>query len=127
MFDYGVPKEERATDWSGTIIGAAVLPVLFLFIYWGKAELGFTVSIVLAMIIIAIRLRWKMGRHVWFWATITLVLFLHIPFVFLVRWPESNVPTIVYSLPLGIVDFLFISGALGLAEKFFSKDASPGE
>ena len=30
----------------------------------------------------------------------------------LVHWPESRVPTIAYSLPLGIADFLLISGAL---------------
>ncbi len=127
MFDYEAPKEKGRADWSGTIIGAMLLPVLFLFIYLGKAEVGFTACIVLAMFMIAVRLRWKLRRYAWFWATIVFVLLLHVPFLFLVRWPQSNVPTIAYSLPLGVVDFLLISGALGLAEKLFSKGSSLDE
>jgi hypothetical protein len=122
MFDYDAPKEKRSTDWSGTIIGAMLLPVLFFFIFIGKAELGFTACIVLAMSMIAVRLRWKLRKHIWFWATIALVLLLHVPLLFIVRWPQSNVPTIAYSLPIGIVDFILIMGAINLAQKIFSKD-----
>lgn len=86
--------------------------------------MGFTAIIVLGLSIFAVKLRWKLRKHAWFWVTIILILFLHIPLLFLVHWPLSNVPTIAYSLPLGIVDFLLISGALGLAEKVFSKDSS---
>ena len=124
MFDYEAPKEARPTDYSGTIIGVMLLPVLFLFIYLGKAELGFTTCIVLAMFMIAVRLRWKMRRHIWFWAAIIFGLILHVPFLFLVHWPQSNVPTIVYSLPLGAADFLLITGAISLAQKVFSKGSS---
>jgi len=125
MFDYESPPEEkRRADWSGTIIGLTLSPVLFFFIYIGKAEMGFTVMLVLGLALIAIRLRWRLRKHVWFWATIVLILLLHVPLLFIVRWPQSNVPTIAYSLPLGIVDFLLITGAIGLAEKFFSKNSS---
>jgi hypothetical protein len=124
MFNYEPPKEKAPTDYSGTIIGAMLLPVLFFFIYIGKPELGFTACIVLGMSTIAVKLRWKLRRHVWFWATIIFILALHIPLLFMVRWPQSNVPTIAYSLPLGITDFLLISGAIGLAQKLFSKDSS---
>jgi hypothetical protein len=127
MFEYYPPEEQRPTDWSGTIIGLMLLPVLFFFIYIGKAELGFTACIVLAMSMLAVRLRWKLRKHVWFWATIVLILALHVPLLFIVRWPQSNVPTIVYSLPLGTVDFLLIMGAISLAQKAFSKGSSPDE
>jgi hypothetical protein len=49
---------------------------------------------------------------------------LHVPLLFFVRWPHSNVPTIAYSMPLGIADFLLIVGAIGLAEKFFPEGSS---
>ena len=124
MSDYDAPKEKSSTDWSGTIIGAMLLPVLFLFIYLGKAEVGFTACIVLAMFMIAVRLRWKLRRYAWFWATIVFVLLLHVPFLFLVHWPQSNVPTIAYSLPLGIVDFLLISGSISLAQRVFANGSS---
>jgi hypothetical protein len=124
MFDSEAPKEKSSTDWSGTIIGLMLLPVLFLFIFLGKAELGFTACIVLAMSMIAVRLRWRLRRHAWFWATVIFILALHVPLLFVVRWPQTNVPTIAYSLPLGIVDFLLISGALSLAERVFCRGSS---
>jgi hypothetical protein len=126
MFDYESPKEETRTDWSGTIIGFMLLPVLFLFIYLGKAEMGFTLFIVLGVVIFAIKLRWKLRKHVWFWATISFILALHVPLLFIVRWPETNVPTIAFSLPLGIVDFLVIMGAISLAQRVFS-NSSPSD
>jgi hypothetical protein len=127
MFDYEAPKKKSPADWSGTIIGAMLLPVFFLFIYLGKAELGFTACIVLAMFMIAVRLRWKLRKYVWFWGTIIFVLLLHVPLLFLVHWPQTNIPTIAYSLPLGVVDSLLISSALGLAERLFSKGSSLDE
>jgi hypothetical protein len=124
MFDYEAPKEKSPADWSGTIIGVMLLPVFFVFAYLGKAEMGFNLMLVLGLAMIAVKLRWKLRKHVWFWTTIVLIFVLHVPLLFLVHWPRSSVPTIAYSLPLGIVDFLLISGALGLAEKLFSKGSS---
>lgn len=109
-------------DWTGLIMAALAAPVFILFVYLGKAEMGFTVSLVLCVAMIAIKLRWKLRRHPWFWMTIALVLLLHIPFFFIVRWPHTKIPTIAFSLPLGIADFLLVSGAISLAEKLFSKD-----
>jgi multisubunit Na+/H+ antiporter MnhB subunit len=101
-----------------------MIPVFFLFVYFGKADMGFTVGLVLGITMIAIYLRWKLRKHVWFWATIVFVLLLHIPLFFLVRWPDTNVPTIANSMPLGITDFLLISGAISLAQKLFSEGSS---
>ena len=67
MFDYESPKEKRPTDWSGTIIGVSLWPVFFVFVYLGKAEIGFNLMLVLGMIVLAIKLRWKLRRHAWFW------------------------------------------------------------
>ncbi|MGB6687306.1 MAG: hypothetical protein WBE76_05640 [Terracidiphilus sp.] len=127
MFDSEAPKEKSPTDWSGTIIGVMLLPVFFVFVFLGKAELGFNVMLVLGLVMIAVRLRWKLRRYAWFWGTIAFVLLLHIPFLFLVHWPQSKVPTIAYSLPLAIADFLLISGAISLAQKVFSKNDSDDE
>ena len=122
MFDYDRPAEEKEpTDYTGPKIVAALAPVFFLFAYLGKAELGFTVVIVLGMIILAIKLRWKLRKHMWFWAAIGIIFLLHVPLFFIIRWPDTNVPTIAYSMPMGIADFLLVMGAIGLAEKLFSK------
>ncbi|MGO9240070.1 MAG: hypothetical protein ACLQBJ_04590 [Bryobacteraceae bacterium] len=127
MFDYEPPKEKRPTDYTGLIILAMVAPLFFFFIYLGKAEVGFTACLVLGVNLIAIKLRWRLRKHVWFWAAIALILLLHVPLLFIVRWPQSNVPTIAYSLPLAIVDFLLIMGAISLAQKLFSKGSSSDE
>ena len=124
IFDDDGPKEKEPTDYTGLIIAAALAPVLILFLYLGKADLGLTVFIVLAAIVLAIKIRWSLRKHVWFWATIILILALHVPLFFIVRWPFGRVPTLVYTMPFAIADFLIILGALGLAEKLFSKDSS---
>jgi len=124
MFDYEPPKEKSPTDWSGTIIGVMLLPVFFVFVVLGKAEMGFNLILVLGLVMIAVKLRWKLRRHAWYWVTIAFVLLLHIPFLFFVHWPQSNIPTIAYSLPLGITDFLLISGAISLAQRIFVKNGS---
>jgi hypothetical protein len=122
------PTERRGrADWTGTIIGALLVPVFFSFAYVGKAEMGFTVCIVLGMVMLAIKLRWRLRRHAWFWLTIAVISALHIPFLFIARWPQTKIPTIAFSMPIAIVDFLLISGALSLAEKVFSKDHSSDE
>jgi hypothetical protein len=119
-------EEARATrrgraDWTGAIIAALLSPVFFLFVYLGKAEVGFTVCIVLGMVMLAIKLRWHLRDYAWFWVTIALILALHVPFLFIVRWPQTHILTIAFSLPLGIADFLLVSGAISLAENVFSK------
>lgn len=124
MFDYEQPPVKEPPNFTGTIIGAVLLPVFFLFVYLGKPEMGFTVCLVLAMIMIAIYLRWKLRKYLWFWAAIAFILLLHIPLFLFVRWPQSNIPAIAYSMPLGIADFLLIAGAIGLAEKLFLKGSS---
>jgi hypothetical protein len=124
MFDDEAPKEKSSTDWTGPIIVAMLAPLFFLFVYLGRAEMGFTACLVLGMFMVAVRLRWKLRRYAWFWATVVFVLLLHIPFLFLVHWPQTHVPTIVYSLPLGIADFLLISGAISLGQKVFGDGSS---
>jgi hypothetical protein len=86
--------------------------------------MGLAVFIVLGVSIFAIKLRWHLRKHVWFWAIIALILVLHVPLVFMVRWPQGSAPTLFYTMPFGLADFLIISGSLRLAEKFLSKDSS---
>jgi hypothetical protein len=127
MFDHDPSKEKGLTDYTGLKIGAILLPMLLLFIYLGKADMGLAVFIVLGVITVAIKIRWNLSKHVWFWAIIVFILALHIPLFFIVRWPQGNLPTLFYTLPFGLIDFLIISGILGLAEKLLSKDSSSND
>lgn len=73
---------------------------------------------------LAIKIRWHLRKHLWFWAIIAVILALHVPLVFMVRWPQGHAPTLFYTMPLGIADFLIIVWTLGVAERFFSKSSS---
>jgi hypothetical protein len=124
MFDYDPPREKQAVDYTGLKIGAALLPVFFFLFSLSNADVALTVFIILGMIILAIKLRWHLRKHLWFWSVMGFILALHLPLVRLVRWPQGNTPTLFYAMPFGIADFLIISGALGLAERLFLKGSS---
>jgi hypothetical protein len=59
--------------------------------------------------------------------TIIFILAPHVPLVFLVRWPQGNVPTLFYTMPIGIADFFIVLGAVGLAQRLFLKDSSSSQ
>lgn len=120
MFEYEQPKEKPPTDYTGLIIAAALAPVLLTFMYFGAADLGLAVDIVLGIISLVIKLRWDLRGHVWFWVTIAVVLSLHAPLFFMVSW-QGKTHVRAYGFVSGITDFLIIQGAVRLAEKLFSK------
>ena len=104
-----------------------LLPVFFLFAHFDKADMGLAALIVLGAVILAIKLHWRLRKHVWFWATIAIVLALHIPLVLIVQWPQGRIPTITHTMPIGIADFLLIMGVLSYAERIFLKGSSSDE
>jgi hypothetical protein len=126
MFEHDLRESKELTQYTGLKIGVILLPIFFLFAYFGKEDLGLAVVIVLAAMIVAIRIRWNLRKRVWFWAILAVVLVLHIPLVFMVRWPQGSLPTLFYTLPFALIDFLIVSGLLRLAEQFFSKRPSAG-
>src|ERR1035441_3449302 len=99
--------EKKPTDYTGVIIGAILLPVLLLFIYLGKEDMGRTVCVVLGMIMLAIRIRWDLRKRFWFWGIIICLLALHVPLFFIVQWPNGWLPAIGL-LPIGVADCLII-------------------
>ena len=124
MFDYDPPKEKEPVDYTGLKIVGILAPVFFLITLLSNADMGLAACIVLGMVMLAIKIRWQLRKRIWFWAIIGFILALHVPLILMVRWPQGNVPALFYTMPLGIADFLLISGALTLAERFCSKGPS---
>ena len=60
------PKEKKDPDYTGVIAAAVVLPVFFLFRHFGKPDMGLNISICLSVNVIAVKLRWKLRKHIWF-------------------------------------------------------------
>ena len=127
MLDYESPKPKEPVDYTGLKIGLMLLPVFFLITFLYNADAGLAACIVFGMIALAAKLRWNLRKHVWFWAVIAVILALHIPLILMVRWPQGNAPTLFYTMPVGIADFLIIQGAVGLAERIFSKNRSDND
>ena len=126
MFEYDPPEEEekQPTDYSGLIIGLILLPVFILVTYLANADVALGVVIVLGMTMLAVKMRWYLKKRISFWATIVIVLALHIPLVLMFRLPaHGNVPTLTYTMPIGIVDFFVIIVAVDTADRIFSKDS----
>lgn len=121
MFDYESPKAKEPVDYTGLKLAALVAPVFIVVTLLYNADAGLAAYIVVGVILFAIKLRWHLRKHIWFWAIIAVILALHVPLVLIVRWPKGNVPTLFYTMPIGIADFLIIMGAVNVAEKFFSK------
>jgi hypothetical protein len=124
MFDYESPKPKEPVDYTGLKIGAMSLPVFLLVTLFSDADAGLAAYIVSVAILFAVKIHWHLREHIWFWAIIALILALHAPLVFMVRWPQRHAPTLFYTMPIGIADFLIISGALRLAERLLSKGSS---
>jgi hypothetical protein len=119
MFDYESPKEKEPVDYTGLKLAAFVAPVFVLVTFLYNADAGLAAYIVVGVMVFAIKLRWYLRKHIWFWAIIAVIFALHVPLVFMVQWPK-NAPTIFYAMPIGIADFLIISGALKFAESLMS-------
>jgi|GEM_PF-3241535 len=127
MLDCEAPEDKTRADWSGAIIAALLSPVFFIFFYLGKPEIGFNVGIGLGVAAIAIRFRWQLRRHVWFWGAALIALGVQVPLVFVVHWPHTKVPTLVYAMPIGLCSYALVAGAIRIAAWIFSKDDSPSD
>jgi len=123
VFDYEPAKKKEPVDYTGLKIVAVLAPVFFLITFLSNADTALTAVIVLGVIVLAIKLRWHLRKHLWFWATIVVLLAIHIPLVFIVRWPQGSLPTRFYTVPIGIIDFFITLVAIDTVEKFFSKDS----
>jgi hypothetical protein len=119
-------EEQNKTDYTGAIITVALLPVFLLFRQFGRVDLALPACLCLGMIMVAIRIRWDLRNHLWFWATIVFVLLLQVCAVLLIPFPYITVNRISL-LPIGFADFLVILGAVHFVEKFIVAAVPPVE
>lgn len=116
------PKVTRLTAF---YIVIALLPVFFFFHYVGKTDLGLNVFICLGVNVLAVRMRWDLRKHFWFWGVMILVLAFELPVVLMVQWPPRWVPA-VELLPIAIAGILIALGAIKFVERFIVKAAPSG-
>jgi hypothetical protein len=72
------------------------------------------------MLAIAITLRWKLRRHMWFWATMTFLAGLHVPLVLFIPWTTKWIPAFVIA-PVGLADLYGMLWVLSRVGKFMGE------
>lgn len=110
-------------SWKGIlgVIGGG-LPVVLMLLYFGKFELARPTLLSLAMVGIAISIKWKLRKRGWFWAAMATVVALHIPLILYVPWTTSWIPALV-ATPVCAADLVIILAIITLLEKQFEKSS----
>jgi len=119
-------EEQSLSEVTGKWAVIAMLclsPLYILFIYLGQPGKGRAAWICSGVILISIKMRWELRKHVWFWITITILCLLHIPLVFLVPWTDKSMPGISL-LPIAALDFGIIYGCIKLIEKAMKRSGN---
>lgn len=118
-----MPEENDRKQFSDTLTRTSALvtalcasPLYFLFAYLGDSGRGRAAAICAFVVITAGRAFWDWRKRVWFWATLIIVVVLHVPLILLVSWSDTNYPGIVL-LPLALVDFALVYGCFVLVKK----------
>ena len=104
--------------WWAVLCGiVGVIPMFFLFDHFGKLGLARVTLTSVAMISIAVAMRWHLRRHVWFWSTMAVFAGLHVLVILFVPWTTKWVPAIVV-IPIGIADLYAMLTVLPVVGKF---------
>jgi hypothetical protein len=90
------------------------------FVYFRRFDLARPSIMSALMVAIAIALRWKLRRYVWFWATMTLLAALHLPLILFVPWTTRWIPAVVIA-PVGIADLYAMLWVLSVVGRFMEE------
>ena len=96
-------------------------PILLIFAYLGDFYRGIGASICAALVLLVVRTRWDLRKHVWFWITIIFAVFLQIPLVLFIPWKNRNL-TGISLLPVAVLDYGIVWGCIKLAEKLMKRN-----
>ncbi|MGA8273433.1 MAG: hypothetical protein WB919_17855 [Candidatus Sulfotelmatobacter sp.] len=107
----------RLPWWGVLCVIFGTIPLALLFVYFGRYDLARPSLISAAMVAIAIALRWKLRRHVWFWITMGFLAALHLPLILFVPWTTRWIPAVVI-VPFGIADLYAMLWILSFVGKF---------
>jgi hypothetical protein len=96
------------------------VPFFILFAYLGDPGRGRAALIAVGLLVLAARARWDLKEYAWFWVTLAILIALQVALVLLVPWTSRSYPGITL-LPIGVVDYAILYGAIKLAEKLMGR------
>jgi hypothetical protein len=100
------------------IFGAILLELIFA--YFGRSNLARPSVISVAMVALAIVMRWKLRRHVWFWITVTFLAALHVPLILFIPWTTKWIPAAAI-IPIGVADLYVMLWVLSVVGRFMER------
>ena len=115
--------DPKPIDYSGLIILALSYPGYLILDFLGRRQMGYTAWMILIAIMVAVRGRWELRKHIWLWVVAAVLLLLHIPLLFIVQWPHHTWIPGVALLPFVVADGLFDYAVIGIVERIVAKFA----
>ena len=114
-------KNPITLPWWGmlcVIFGSAL--VAWQFDRIGRFDLARPTLYSIAMLGVAIAVRWQLRRHGWFWITMTVIAALHVTLILSIPWSTKWVPAFV-AVPFGLADLYAMLAVLAVIGKFVER------
>lgn len=97
-------------------------PLFFVLAFYGDERKGMAAWITASTIGFSVRYFWDLRKRIWFWITMGFIVCIHVPLVLLIRWPlKLEQYRGVQFLPIALLDFAIIYGAVRLVESAMDK------
>ena len=110
----------RLPWWGLVCVFAGTLLMGLLFVRFRRFDLARPTFVSVAMVAIALALRWNLRRHVWFWITMTFLAALHLLLIFFVPWTTNWIPAFVI-VPFGVADLYAMLWTLSVVGKLMGR------
>src|SRR5215470_17649301 len=118
--DIKAAKQMRLPWWGVLCMIVGSLPIIWMFDHFGRFDLARPTLYAIAMLGVAIAIKWQLRRHVWFWITMAVIVTLHVLLILFVPWPTKWIPAVVI-IPIGIVDLYAMLAILSVVGKFVQR------
>lgn len=89
-------------------------------LFFGQPEIGLSLCISIAILLIALRATWKLHEHVWYWVAVAVSAALQIPFNFYVPL-SNNAYRGVTLVTFGLFDFVVVWVCIKATEKLMNR------
>lgn len=83
---------DRLTKKTAVVALLCALPFFFFFAALGDPAKGRAAAGCVGISVFVVWIRWDLRRRVWFWATVAILVVLHVPLVLFIPWTNTNYP-----------------------------------
>jgi hypothetical protein len=110
-------RKMRLPWWGVLCVIIGALPIYWLFDHFGRLNIALPTLNCVGMLGFVIAVKWKLRRHVWFWATMAFLAALHLPLILFVPWTTKWVPAIAIAA-IDSADLIVMLAILSVVGKF---------